>query len=180
MKAIAYIFLLTGALMVGCTSTYLPAVKTDFDHEVDFGAYSSFNWSDEMDQQEAAHPILDNSLVRKRIKSAIRSEMEGRGYTFQENADLLINFHLVIEEKTGYSTYPAYGYSYWRRDNVRPYNYKEGTLIIDIIDREQNQLVWQGYTEGVLSNDPEKMEDKMRQAISLIFQEYRYRAREAS
>ena len=163
------------ALLTSCTTSYLPAVKTDFDNEANFNQYNSFNWSAEIDSQKDGHPLLDNSLVRKRIKNAIKSEMEGRGYAFTENPDLLVKFHLVVEEKTGYTTYPS-GYSYWRRDNVRPYNYKEGTLVIDLIDRKQNQLVWQGYTAGIVNEKPEKMEEKIRQAISLIFQEYNYRA----
>ena len=177
MKYLKYILIPVLGFMAGCASS-LPSVKTDYDKEADFSRYSSFNWSEEIENQKDSHPILDNSLVRKRIKNAIRSEMEGRGYTFAENADLLVNFHLVFEDKTGYTTYPSYGYSYWRRDNIRPYNYKEGTLIIDLIDRKQNQLVWQGYTEGIMNEKPEKLEEKIRSAISLIFQEYKHRAGE--
>lgn len=163
-------------LLTGCATSSLPTVKTDYDKEADFSEYTTFNWSEEIEDQKDSHPILNNSLVRKRIKNAIRSEMEGRNYELAENADLLVNFHVVIEERTGYTTYPNFGYRYWGRDNVQPYNYKEGTLIIDLIDREENQLVWQGYTEGIVDTDPEKMEEKIRSAISLIFQEYGHRA----
>lgn len=162
-------------LLTGCAASNLPVVHTDFDEEANFSEYSTFNWSDEIDSQKESHPILDNSLVRKRIKNAIRSEMEGRNYEFSENADLLVNFHVVIEERTGYTTYPTFGYRYWGRDNVQPYNYKEGTLIVDLIDRNENQLVWQGYTEGIVDKNPEKMEEKIRAAISVIFQEYKHR-----
>lgn len=163
-------------LFTACTTANLPVVKTDYDEEANFNEYNTFNWSEEIENQKESHPILDNSLVRKRIKNAIKSEMEGRNYEMAEDADLLVNFHVVIEERTGYNTYPTFGYRYWGRDNVQPYNYKEGTLIIDLIDREKNQLIWQGYTEGIVDKDPEKMEEKIRGAISVIFQEYKYRA----
>jgi hypothetical protein len=176
MKYTLIIFPLILAFFTSCATSSLPTVKTDYDNEADFTEFASFNWSDEIENQKDSHPILDNSLVRKRIKNAIRSEMEGRGYEFAESADLLVNFHVVIEEKTGYTTTPSFGYRYWARDNVQPYNYKEGTLIIDLIDKKQNQLVWQGYTEGIIDNNPEKMEEKMRAAISLIFKEYNHRS----
>lgn len=176
MKYTLIIIPLILVFFTGCATSSLPTVKTDYDNEANFSAYNTFNWSNEIENQEESHPILDNSLVRKRIKNAIRSEMEGRNYKFSENADLLVNFHVVIEEKTGYTTTPSFGYRYWARDNVQPYNYKEGTLIIDLIDKKQNQLVWQGYTEGIIDNNPEKMEEKMRAAISLIFKEYNHRA----
>lgn len=161
------------ALLTQCASS-LPPVKTDYDKEADFSAYKTFNWSEDIENQKDSHPILNNSLVRKRIKSAIRSEMEGRGYVMSENPDLLINFHMVIEERTGYTTVPSY--SFWWRDNVRPYNYQEGTLIIDLIDKKQNQLVWQGYTTGIAHQNAEKMEERIRSAISLIFEAYKHRA----
>lgn len=174
MKYLKYILILVVVLFTQCTTSSLPTVKTDYDKDADFSVYKTFNWSADIDNQKDSHPILDNSLVRKRIKNAIRSEMEGRGYVMSENPDLLINFHMVIEERTGYTTIPSY--NYWWRDNVRPYNYKEGTLIIDLIDRRQNQLVWQGYTDGIAHQNPEKMEERIRSAISLIFQAYRHRA----
>lgn len=162
--------------LTSCATSNLPTVHTDYDEEANFGEYTTFNWSEEIENQKDSHPILNNSLVRKRIKNAIRSEMEGRNYELAENADLLVNFHVVIEERTGYTTYPTFGYRYWGRDNVQPYNYKEGTLIIDLIDRKKNQLVWQGYTEGIIDKNPEEMEEKIRGAISVIFQEYKHRA----
>lgn len=163
-------------LISGCTATQ-PVVNIDYDKEADFSQYDTFFWSEEIDKEgNDDEPILYNSLVKKRIKDAISSEMEGRGYTIDEtNPDLLVNFHIVIEEKTAYRSYPGYGYRWWQ-DDVQPYNYKEGTLIIDLIDDNKNQLVWQGYTEGIVRDNPEEMEKSIREAISLIFSKYEYRA----
>lgn len=174
MKYLQYIWIVVAVVFTQCTTSSLPSVRVDYDKDADFSAYKTFNWSGEIDKQGDKHPILDNSLVRKRIKNAIASELEGRGYELSENPDLLVNFHMIIEEKTGYTTIPSY--SYWRRDDIRPYNYKEGMLIIDLVDRRKNQLVWQGYTGGIAHQNPEKMEERIRSAISLIFQQYRHRA----
>lgn len=176
MKIISRFIIVILIWSFGCAPTR-PVVKTDYDREADFSQYKSFGWSGEIDNEaDNKEPILYNSLVKKRIKDAIKSELKGRGYNYKdEDPDLLVNFHIVIEEKTGYRTYPGYGYRWWQ-DDVRPYNYKEGTLIIDMIDKEANQLVWQGYTEGIVRDNPEQMEKSMREAISLIFSEYNYRA----
>jgi hypothetical protein len=176
MKITSIISILTVIIFYGC-SPKLAEVHTDFDKEANFSAYETFGWSEEIDKEKEDHPLLNNSLVKKRIKSAIKSEMEGRGYVFNaENPDIHVNFHIIVEEKTEVRNMPNYGYRMWWGNDVRSYNYNEGTLIIDLIDNEQNQLVWQGYSSGVLKSNPEAVENKLRESISLIFQEYEYRA----
>ena len=45
--------------------------------------------------------------------------------------------------------------------------YREGSLIIEIVDTRTNQLVWQGADEGVLTglDDPEKANDAVASAV---------------
>lgn len=35
----------------------------------------------------------------------------------------------------------------------KPRSYREGTIVIDVIDREKSELIWRGYAEGKLPND---------------------------
>lgn len=171
---------LIAILLVGFLSACAPStalVKTDYDKDADFSKFKTFYWSEEIDNNKEGHPILNNTLVTKRIKTAIISEMEGRGYVLSpENPDLLVNFHIVVEEKTEYRSVPSMGYRYWWRDDVRPHKYNEGTLIIDLVDHDEKQLVWQGYSSGILRDKAQAVESKIRESISLIFQQYRYRA----
>ncbi len=179
MKITHVISMLLLTLMFNCAPD-LAKVHVDYDKEANFSQYRTFSWSEEIEENNKDNnPLLNNSLVKKRIRAAIKSELEGRGYVFTpEKGDLEVNFHVVVEEKTEVRNVPSQGYRYWMRDDVRSYNYKEGTLIIDLIDQEQNQLVWQGYSSGVLKDkpNPEEVENKLRESISLIFQEYKHRA----
>lgn len=172
------LILFLGILFSGCASTG-SAVKTDFDKDVDFSKFKTFYWADDIDNNKEGHPLLNNSLNTKRIKNAIISEMEGRGYVLSaEDPDLLVNFNIVVEEKTEYRSVPnTMGYRYWwGRDEVRPYKYKEGTLIIDLVDHDEKQLVWQGYSSGIMKEKAEAIEARIRASISLIFSEFKYRA----
>ncbi|MDQ3394500.1 MAG: DUF4136 domain-containing protein [Bacteroidota bacterium] len=65
---------------------------------------------------------------------------------------------------------------WWGRDNVHPYKYKEGTLIIDLVDHDAKQLVWQGYSSGIMKEKTEAIESSIRASISLIFSEFKFRA----
>lgn len=172
------VFLITIVAFLYSCSPNQAVVKTDYDKDADFSKFKTFYWAEEIDNNKDGHPLLNNTLVSKRIKNSIISEMEGRGYKLSDkNPDLLVNFHIVVEEKTEYRTVPSsFGYRYWLRDDVRPYNYNEGTLIIDLVDYDEKQLVWQGYSSGILKNKEDALESKIRESISLIFQEFKFRA----
>lgn len=164
-------------ILSGCAS--IPqGVSIDYDPEARFEQYKTFYWSDEILQNEMDQPLFYNSLVKKRIKNAVEKEMTGRGYELMPfNPDLYINAHMIVEQNTEVQSNPGV-YRYYWQDNIRTINTKEGTLVIDVIDRDKQQLVWQGAYKGSIL-DAKKPEDKqrvVRDAVSVIFREYDYRA----
>ena len=179
MKLLNILSALLLILVTAACSTIPKGVMIDYDQDADFENYQTFYWSDEILQNKIEQPLFYNSLVKKRIKEAVESELTGRGYVLNENnPDLVINAHMLVEEKTEYQSAPFYGYSYYGRDNVRVTNYKEGTLVIDLIDRNQKQLIWQGSFQGGFTDakTPEEKSRAIRDAVSLIFAEYEHRA----
>ncbi len=170
-------------LMMGCATTQ--AVVTDYDREADFSQYNTFFWSDEfhMQNNEEAdnEPLFYNTLNKKRLKQAIQREMEGRGYTLSsENPDLLVNAQVLVEERNTNQTYYPYSprFYYWgggHNANAQRTN-KEGDIVIDLIDQNKHQLVWQGYASGVLDIQTKNREEAIRDAVSIIFAEYGRRA----
>lgn len=174
-----------GLLLLASCSSLENKVVIDYDNDANFSEYQTFFWSDEFLQNKdnINQPIYYNSLVKKRIKEAVESEMTGRGYELDSlRPDLLINSHVLVDEKTELrsfnSGYPYYGYG--MRDNIRTISTTEGTLVIDIIDRSKKQLVWQGYYSGEFTEakTPEEKSESIRAAISLIYQKYNNRAGE--
>jgi hypothetical protein len=66
-------------------------------------------------------------------------------------------------------------------DNARTYQLKEGTLMVHLVDAESGELIWQGYASGILDNKNRIGEDdKVKEAVSLIFQTYDWRADDVS
>jgi hypothetical protein len=172
--------LITLLLTAAACSPDISKVVIDYDNEAEFSEYDTYFWSDEFLQNQTNQPIYYNSLVKKRIKTAVESEMNGRGYRLDSiSPDLLINSHMVVDERTEVRSSPSvYGYGFYGMDNIRSVNYTEGTLVIDIIDRSDKQLVWQGYYTGKIleATKPEEKSQAIRDAVSLIFQKYRYRS----
>jgi hypothetical protein len=65
----------------------------------------------------------------------------------------------------GYAPFP---YGYWNGYNR---TYTEGTLIIDAIDAETNQLIWRGSISGAIDN-PENLHKKVMKAVEIIFRKF--------
>lgn len=102
--------------------------------------------------------------MSKRLKQATRRNLEAKGYVHAESeADLLVNFFANIEARQeihstasapvgcGYYTYQGYSsghYDGWASIHSSTENYREGTLTIDLVDRDKKVVAWQGQVEG--------------------------------
>ncbi|MEQ9513142.1 MAG: DUF4136 domain-containing protein [Balneola sp.] len=183
MKAIKLMGLLMSSLLfVKCVPSL--SVISDYDRDAEFSDYTTFYWSDEFQQENdntnGNEPLFYNTLMKKRLKQAIEREMEGRGYTLSStNPDLLVNPQVVVEERSNGQSYSPYYYGYYRFGpsyNSNTQNAKEGDIVIDLVDREKKQLVWQGYAPGVLETNTKDREENIKNAVTLIFSEYGRRA----
>jgi len=142
-QAFAYLVASIFACAVGCTSI---DVKTDYDQSTDFRKFKTFAFAGMTDLNQAG--VLSNSLIRKRIETAIGQELTKKGLrsvTLAQNPDLFVHYWMGVKDKQvveatapamgGYGWYGRYGYggSY---GGVTTYEYQEGTLITDLIDEE--------------------------------------------
>jgi len=145
------------SLLAGCATG--PRILTDSDPAVDVGSYGSFGFFEPLATDAAGY----STLLTARLKSATRRQLEARGYVYDEVApSLLINFNVNIVEKTELRSSPSvtagvgyYGYRYgmygaWSGYpyDIETTNYRQGTLVIDVVDASRRMLVWQGVAEG--------------------------------
>ncbi len=169
-------------MLAACASG--PRVYTDADPAADFGRYQTFAFF-ERAGKEAEEKYT--TLSGQRIEDAISTALEARGYRVDiHNPDFLVNFHLKTEEKTqtsapvymgGYYGYRGGMYVGWP-GYVEPgttSTYTEGTLSVDFVDRQSNQMIWEGTAVGrVTSSVREAPNESMRTAVASIFAKYPY------
>jgi hypothetical protein len=172
---------LAGLALAGCASG--PDVRADYDKSVDFGKYRTYGF--------VAHSGADTgdyrSLATQMLQSAASREMESRGYTRAENPDLVINFTGKLEEKVDVESTPApyygpgwgyrgwYGAPYggWGGTEVTTRRYNVGTLIMDVVDRDKRQVVFQGGISGVVTKEmQQKREASINAAVGHVFSKY--------
>ena len=113
-----------------------------------------------------------NSLLDKRIKESVNSQLAAKGYTQEAtNPDFLTLYHTGAEDKVNVTDY-GYGYGryggWYGGGGVDVYQYKEGTLILDVIDAKSKQLVRRGFAQGTIDPDAptEKREKRLNEAVS--------------
>lgn len=167
--------------LAGCASG--PELRADYDKSVDFGKYRTYGFV----VQTAADTGEFKSLATQMMQSSAATEMEKRGYTRSDTPDLVINFKGRLEERTDIESTPApmygpgWGYGGWYGapyggyggSEVTTRHYKVGTLVMDVVDREKRQVVFQGVIEGVVTKEMlENREQTIRNAVVAFFSKY--------
>jgi hypothetical protein len=167
----------------GCASG--PDVRGDYDRSVDFGKYKTYGFVSEAGTNSTEFKSLSMQVMQR----AASREMESRGYARSDNPDVVINFKGKLEEKTDIESTPApyygpgWGYRGWYGapygaygyggSEVTTRRYNVGTLVMDVIDREKKQAVFQGGIEGVVTKEMlQNREATIEQAVKQIFSRY--------
>ena len=178
------------ALLAGCASQ--PKVLSDYDKSADFAGYRTFGFVTHV----GADSTEFKSLAVQTMQSAATRQMELRGYTLSDTPDLVINFTGKIEEKTDVESVPApyygpgwgyggfYGAPYggWGGGTqVTTRRYNVGTLVIDVVDREKRQAVFQGSVSDVVTKEMmANREAAITGAVNRIFASYPFVAGRAT
>ena len=167
--------------LAGCASG--PDIRADYDKAADFGKYRTYGFV-----TQAGTDTGDfRSLATQMLQNAASREMEARGYRRSDSPDLVINFQGKLEEKVDVESTPApyygpgwgYGgwhgapYGGWGGAEVTTRRYNVGTLIMDVVDLNKRQVVFQGGLTDVVTKEMQaNREATINQAVAQIFSKY--------
>jgi hypothetical protein len=172
MKNIKLVLLVLSIALSSCSAI---KVSTDYDNKVDFTVYKTFAF-----YKTGIDKAVISDLDKKRILKAIESELLLLGFMKSENPDILVSIFTKSREKVNVNQNNNFGYGYgwgWNpwmfnglnNNNVNISQYTEGTLFIDIIDKEKKELVWQGVGTGALKvQNREKKEVRIKEFVKEI------------
>ena len=160
-------------LLTACSSP----VSYDYDVSQDFSRYKTFDlYAPGRHAGNAKSP--EDSLMDKRIRASVAAELQTKGFAREEVADpdfLVACYPVYRKRRYRTTTRVGFGGGGWYRpwgyrvgtSFSQVHEYKQGSLIIEIVDARTNQLVWQGTDEGVLTglDDPEKANDAVASAV---------------
>ena len=174
-------FAVAAIALAGCASG--PDIRADYDKAADFGKYRTYGFVTQAGTDSGDF----RSLATQMLQNAASREMEARGYTRAENPDLVINFKGQLEEKVDIESTPApyygpgWGYRGWYGapyggyggSEVTTRRYNVGTLVVDVVDREKRQVVFQGAITDVVTKEMQQnREASINAAVAHVFSKY--------
>lgn len=168
------------AIIAGCSSGY--DIKYDYDMQTNFSTFKTYKWIDRTITDasgSARHAIESNSLLDKRIKSAVDTQMAAKGFALADsNPDIYAVYHVGLKDKIDVTDWGyTYAGSYWGGGlgrNVDVYQYTEGTLIVDLVEAANKELAWRGSATGVVEpgRSPEQVQARINDVVARIFKNY--------
>lgn len=134
--------------LASCAGT---KVRRQYEPGYDFSPYRTFAWlpAPEKKFEYLTDPEVVRLKVDEKVKQAIRQVLQAKGLLFDAGQpDFLIAFHTGRYNKRHVQDW-GYAYArssrYWGgRDDIELRFYKEGTLIIDMVDAHTRELFWRG------------------------------------
>jgi hypothetical protein len=192
MKKLTYlalaIFLLTG--LYSCTSYnyYQAAIN-----KTNMSGYHTFAW---MPPSKNSSPNALGMAGDVKVKDVTTQALVGKGLQLSQNhPDLVVTYTDIVGKGTYTSYYspywggwgPGWGWGFGWGWGYRPYyayggpfpyyggvtyaergHYREGTLIIDLIDTRTRKIVWRGFGVGEAHKDPQKNIDDLPRVVNGI------------
>ena len=158
-------------LLAGCVAACSTVrVTQDYDPEEDFAQFKTYAWLD-TGESISGSPALESPLVDERIRAGIDSALGAKGLRkVGSSPDLLVTYHLSIKDKVRVSTTDHYYRTRgWTMSipETQVDHYEEGTVVIDLADAKDQELVWRGIGRGRMRSQPGSPEQQKERAQSV-------------
>ncbi len=158
MKTPYAVITLVAFALIGC-ATATTSINTDWDRMVDFTAYDSYAYAPSEDDS-------DNVLLAF-LSLEIGERLEEKGFHVDaQNPDLVVYVHTSTSgqlqyakgqmgygQNSGWSDAFGWGFSGSGGTFHVTRNVAIGTIIIDLVDKKENLLVWRSIAEKSINSD---------------------------
>jgi len=152
--------------MLACTVTPAQDVTSNSMPGADFSKYHTYKW---VPIEGAVQP---NQIVDAQIKQSIDSQLATKRLTKTdgEKADLLIGYQVSIDQEKQWNAYGMGGGPRWGGGmaTAQQSTISIGTLVLDMYDPSNKQLVWTGRVSKAL--DPSANQGKKQKDLDKAMQ----------
>ena len=176
------------ALVAGCSTI---ETSHDYDPKANFAGLKTYQWLNEP-QKLTGDPRIDgNTILASRIHEAVNTELAARGFRkVSSDPDFLVAYHVSLDKRRSVQTLNSYygygpGWGYGYGASYRPgywagapetyvYEYEEGTLILDIVNPENKELIWRGSAQDEVhfKSTPEKDQTQLNEAVHKMLEKF--------
>src|SRR6202051_4568989 len=158
------------AMFVAFTaSSFAQQVKTDYDHNANFGQYKTYSW----EKVQTKDPLLVD-----RIKDAVNRALAAKGWTqVDSGGDVCVMASEITQQQQTLNTfYDGFGggrrwggFGGFGDATTTTETYSVGSLIVDLFDAKNKNLLWRGSSSDTLSNNPDKNTKNLDKGVQKMF-----------
>ncbi len=145
-------------LLSACTRAQ---IRYDYDARANYASFKTFDWLAAPKRAKAKAGNIENPIMDRRVKGAIERELMAKGFKSEAAADpdFLVTYYPIYKDRA-YRTTTQVGMSWGYRPRLgvrsgatvsQVHSYKEGTIVVEIVDFKTNQLIWHGAAVGALT-----------------------------
>jgi opacity protein-like surface antigen len=154
------------------TMAFAQKVNINADRSANFASYHTYMWE--------ASPNPAHGLWDQRIVEAVDKQLQAKGLTkITSNPDLWVVYsNSIKDEKTvagaGYGLGPTWG---WGNSGTNAavnttFVFQVGTLVVEIADTKDKQLVWRGSVSDTINDNSDKNIKTLDKAVAKLFKGY--------
>jgi hypothetical protein len=143
-------------------------VSVNYNHSQSFAGFHTYAWG-----PENANKVQD-SILAQVAEHDIDSALQGKGLTKVEpgqNPDLIVTANGGLKQQTSYTAWGMRGFG-GGMGGITPEQNVIGTLIVDIGDAKNQNLVWRGMAQNTLNNKGSKNQEMVQKAIAKMFKDW--------
>jgi hypothetical protein len=199
MKKSNLLFVLVIFGMAACYSPAANIYNAEKTKGVDYSKYKTYAWLATKDT--AYTKLASKKAVESALAVAVRQQLTNRGMVLDTvNPDCLFTYTLVLNKTYTYGQEPPpvyapqsnagplpgqYDMYYYVPASTAYYNpdlyqgtmkvttFRDGTLVIDMIDRKQNKIIWRSSAEGkVNEKDRKGVKPTVNEIVPIMFKKY--------
>jgi hypothetical protein len=157
------------ALMLCAGSVALAQqVSVNYNHNQSFSGYHTYAWGSNNQNQ------IQNSILAQVAQQDIDSAMQAKGLQKvqeSQNPDLILLASGGMKQQTSWSAWGMRGIG-GGMGGITPQQNVEATMIVDLHDTKTQSLVWRGIAQDTLSNNGDKNQKMVQNAISKMFKQW--------
>ena len=170
MKSIKAAGVLVILLCVFASVSHAQSVQSDFDRSISLSKLKTFNFA--VQRRGPVDPLANDTLNDSRIRTAISNQLSANGYSMETSTmpDFAVAYYVTTKNKLNVQDYSYGPPRFWGRRDIRVDQYSEGTLTVDLIDTNTNQLIWRGRVSGAveLKNLDKKIDKAVQKLVKQL------------
>jgi hypothetical protein len=155
-------------LSVASLTTYGQQVSVNYNHSQDFTQFHTYAWENNNPNQIA------NSILAQAALSDIDSALQAKGLSkvdLSATPDLIVILSGGLKQQTSYSAWGMRGFG-GGMGGITPEQNVVGTMVVDLYDARNKQLVWRGLGQNTLSSNGNKNQQTVDNAVKKMFKQY--------